>query len=178
MALLAWLCLLCPLHSFSSGQLDTWICCKGLQFWSVPLHQRRLGSMNPVWIGWDKWRGAKCLLGGDGLGILAKVLREVSISVVFVQDFHTASVWLSIPPVQEDPLLPSVRQLACCPQRTAMSESCLVQCCCFALMNSAINSPVQCIALCARSILLRLLFPGLYHAFLRRATGTNFSMVS
>ena len=71
----------------------------------------------------------------------------------------------------------SLRKLACCPQRTAMTEFCPGQCCRLALMNGALSSPSNhCSAGWER--ILRWPFPVLYCVFSTRATGTSFSMVS
>lgn len=79
--------------------------------------------------------GAKCLPGGDGLGVLAKVLWESALVLDFMQDFLTFSIiLLSLSALY-------LRKLACCPQRTAVTEFCPEQCCRLALMNGVLNSP-------------------------------------
>lgn len=110
MALLACLSLLCPLYSFFSGPLETRVWCRGHEFGSIPLHQKGLGSVTVLF----RRKEVEGLPGGDGLGVLVKVIKELALVLCLCRTctmvqypFHSARSSLS------SALF--LRQLACRP---------------------------------------------------------------
>lgn len=138
---LSWLCPICLLRSFPSGHLEARVWYTDHQFWSGSLHQKRLGSVGPIQIGWGRWKRSQCLPGHDELGATAKASRKFTLELS-VRDFRPGSAWFITSPLQHRPLFPldlSRRQLACRLPTTPMAAFCRVPR--WWTKEGAVNSP-------------------------------------
>ena len=155
---LSWLCPICLLRSFPSGHLETRVWCTDHQFWSGSLHQKRLGNVGLIQIGWGRWKCSKCLPAHDGLGARAKAKRKFTLELS-VQDLRPASAWFITPLPQHRSLLPSDLSPkvkgACCLPAAALAAFCQVQS--GGTKEGAVNSPPRYLVLRPGSTQLRLL---------------------